>query len=96
MLRTTTKPHQLIKPTKICYSVVLLVFRKLSYQIYRNGLLKAEVLRLPQKVRTVLVRYLLLGIRILVYSCTGCSTSKIYLCLEEHIIIFPGEFNIQN
>ena len=46
--------------------------------------LKAEVLRVPQKVRTVLVWYLLLGICILVYSCTGCGTSKIYLCLEDN------------
>ena len=46
--------------------------------------LKAEILQVPQKVRAVLVRYLLFGIRILVYSCTGCGTSKIYLCLEDN------------
>ena len=88
MLRTNTKPHQLIKHAKISYSIVPLVFRKLSYRIYWNGLnggyLKAEVLQVPPKVRTVLVRYLLSGIRILVYSCTGCGTSKIYLCLEDN------------
>ena len=44
--------------------------------------LKDEALQVPQEVRTVLVRYLLLGIRILVYSCTGCGSSKIYLCLK--------------
>ena len=49
-----------------------------------NQVLKAEVLRVSQKVRTVLVRYLLPGIRILVYSCIGCGTSKIYLCLEDN------------
>ena len=58
--------------------------------------LKAEVLRVSQKVQTMLVRNLLLGIRSLVYSCTECGTSKIYLCLEEQVIIFPGEFKIQN
>ena len=88
MLRTNTKPHQFIKHAKISYSIVALVFRKLSYRIYWNGLnggyLKAEVLQVPPKVRTVLVRYLLSGIRILVYSCTGCGTSKIYLCLEDN------------
>ena len=46
--------------------------------------LKAEVLWVPQKVRTVLARYLLPVIRILVYSCIGFSTSKVYLCLEDN------------
>ena len=45
---------------------------------------KAEVLLVPQKVRTMLVRYILSGIRILVYSCTGCAISKIYLCLKDN------------
>ena len=58
--------------------------------------LKAEELWVSQKVETVLVRYLLSVIRILVYSWTGYSTSKIYLCLEEQVIIFPGEFKIRN
>ena len=44
--------------------------------------LKTELLRVSQKARTVLVRYLLPGIRILVYCCTWWGTSKIYLCLE--------------
>ena len=38
MLRTNTKPHQLIKHAKISYSIVSLVFRKFSYRTYRNGL----------------------------------------------------------
>ena len=38
----------------------------------------------PQKIRAVLVLYLLSGICILVCSCTGCGTSKIYLCLEDN------------
>ena len=38
MLRTNTKPHQLIKQAKISYSTVSLVFRKFSYRTFRNGL----------------------------------------------------------
>ena len=38
MLRTNTKPHQLIKHAKISYSIASLVFRKFSYRTYRNGL----------------------------------------------------------
>ena len=77
MLRTDTKPHQLIKNTKISNSRVSLVFRQFSYRTYWNGLN-----RVPQKIWTVLVWYLLSGIRILVYSSTGCG--KIYLCLEDN------------
>ena len=44
----------------------------------------AEVCWVTQKVQTVLVQYLLLGIRILVYSCRGCRTSKIYFCLKDN------------
>ena len=63
--------------------------------------LKAEVLWVPQKVRTVLVRYLLSEISILIYSCNECGTSKIYSCLEDHhfprqVIIFPGKFKTRN
>ena len=36
----------------------------------------------------MLVWYLLLGIHIIVYSCTGCSTSKICLCLEDNRLSF--------
>ena len=99
MLRTNTKPRQLIRQAKISYSIVSLVFHKFSYRTYRNGpneVLSAELLQVSQKVRTVLVRYLLLGIRILVYSCTGCRTSKMDLCLEEQVIIFLGDFKIRN
>ena len=38
MLKTNTKPHQLMKHAKICYSMVLLVFRKSSCGTYRSGL----------------------------------------------------------
>ena len=80
MLRTTTKPHQLFKDAKIISQIFILNLPKWSKPRY----LKAEVLRVPQKVWTVLLRYLLSGILILVYSCTGCGTSKIYLCLEDN------------
>ena len=36
VLRTNTKPQQLIKHTKISYSIASLVFRKFSCVIYRN------------------------------------------------------------
>ena len=70
----------LFKHTEISYSIVLLVFRKFSYRTYRNGL--------NQKVPTMLVWYLLSGMRILVHSRTGCGTSKIYLCLECNRSLF--------
>ena len=38
MLRTNTKPHQLIKHAKISYSIVSLLFHKFSYRTYQNGL----------------------------------------------------------
>ena len=56
----------------------------LSYRWSTPRYLKAEILEVPQKVRTVLVWYLLLEIHILVYSFTGCGTSKIYRCLEDN------------
>ena len=46
--------------------------------------LKVEAPLGPQKIRAVLVLYFLSGICILVCSCTGCGTSKIYLCLEDN------------
>ena len=52
--------------------------------------LKVEILQAPEKVRTVLVSYLMLGIRILVYSCTECGTSKIYFCLKDERSSFSG------
>ena len=78
----------LVRHTKVSYLIASVVFSRFSYFTYRNGLHRgtsklAERLQVPQKVRTVLVWYLLLGIRILVYSCTGCGTSKIYLYLED-------------
>ena len=73
--------------TKIFYFIALLVFRKFSYRTYRNGLNQVPQSwgpLGPQKIRAVLVLYLLSGICILVCSCTGCGNSKIYLCLEDN------------
>ena len=78
-LRKNTKPHQLIKHTKISHSIISLVFCKFLYRTYQNGLN-----RVPQEVWAVLVWCLLLGIRILVHSCTVCGTSKTCLCLENN------------
>ena len=39
---------------------------------------------LAQKIRAVLVLFFLLGICILVCSCTECGTSKFYLYLEDN------------
>ena len=83
MLRTNTNFQQLIKHDKISYSIVSFAFRKFLYQTYRNGLN-----RLPQMLQTVLVRYLLPEICILLFSYTGCGTSKIYLCLEDNRLSF--------
>ena len=86
MLRTNAKLHQLIKHAEISYSIVSLVFHKFSYRTYWNGLNqvpKAEVLRVPQKVQNMLVWYLLSGIHVLVYSCTGCGNSKIHLSHKD-------------
>ena len=83
MLRTNTKSHQFIKDAKISYSIFSLVFHKFSYQTYQNGLNQGISKLYEQKVRTMFVRYLLLEIHILVYSCTGCGTSKPYLYLED-------------
>ena len=90
MLRTNTKPNQLTKHAKISYSIASLVFRKFLCRTYRNGLN-----RVPQSLGTTstsksmsrvssIVCVSLFGIHILVYSCTGCGTSKIYLCLEDN------------
>ena len=38
MLRTNTKPHQLIEHAKISYSIASLALRKFSYRPYQNGL----------------------------------------------------------
>ena len=89
MLRTNTKPNQLITHAKI-YSIVSLVYisRIFVPNLPKYSKPSASRLRyseyIPQKVRTVLVRYLLSEICILVYSWTGCLTSKIYyICITD-------------
>ena len=86
--RASTKPHQFIKPARTSNYIISLVFCNFSCVTYWNGLkpmyLKAKVLGVLEKVWTVVVWYLLLGICILVYSYKGCGTSKIYLCLEDN------------
>ena len=84
VLRTNTKPHQLIKHAKISYSVVSFVFRKFSCLTSRNGLNWGTSKLRHSKCLSMLVWYLLSGLRTWVYSCTGCGTSKIYLCLEDN------------
>ena len=82
----------LIRHTKISYRKGSLLFRWFSCGTRRNGphrgTSRLGILHLPQIVRAVLVKYLLPGIHILVYSCTECSTSKIYLCLEDNMSSF--------
>ena len=91
-----TKPCQIIKHAKISYSTVSIVFHKFLCGTYQNSqnrgtskpYLKAEVLQVPQKVWTMLVWYLLMGISILVYSCTEWGTSEIYLYLKDNNLSF--------
>ena len=54
VLRTNTKPHQLIKHPHISYSVVSLAFRRFSCSTYRIGLryLKAEAFQVPHSKHT--------------------------------------------
>ena len=94
--RTNTKPCQIIKHAEISYSTVSIVFHKFLCGTYQNSqnqgtskpYLKAEVLQVPQKVWITSVWYLLMGIRILVYSCTEWGTSEIYLYLKDNNISF--------
>ena len=88
MLKKNTKPHQLIKHAEVSYSCISQIFVPYLPKWSKPRYLKAEVLWVPQKVWTVLVRYLLSGIRILVYKSTGCGTSKMYLCLEDNRSLF--------
>ena len=72
----------LIRHTKISYFIASLVQYLPKWSTARY--LRAEALQVLQKVRAVLIRYLLQGIHILVYPCTEWGTSKIYLCLEDN------------
>ena len=84
--------------TNLLLSRLKLLFRSLTFisQIFVRYLrkwskpkyLKAEALQVPQKIQTMLVWYHLYRIRILLYSCTGCGTSKIYFGLENNNSLF--------
>ena len=54
MLRTNTKPHQLIKHAKVSYSIVSLVFRKFSCCTYQNDLSRGT---LKQRYSEYLKKY---------------------------------------
>ena len=74
--------ENLIRHTKISYAIASLVFCRFSSGTYQNGLHWGK-----SKLRhfKYLKKYeLLLGICILVYSYTGCSTSKIYMYLKDN------------
>ena len=61
---------------------IVLVVAKNGYSV------NTEALQVPQKIRTMIVWYLLLGIPILVYSSTRCGNSKIDFCLEGNMSSF--------
>ena len=74
--------ENLIRHTKISYAIASLVFWRFSSGTYQNGLHWGK-----SKLRQFkyLRKYeLLLGICILVYSYTGCGTSKIYMYLKDN------------
>ena len=85
------------RSTRISFLIASLAFCRFSCVAYQNGLheipqngLQRDTLQVPQKIQTVLVWYLLLRIRILVYSWTGCGISKMYLCLKDNRSLFFG------
>ena len=87
MLRTNAKPQQLIKHIKISYSLTSLASRDCSRRTYRNGLNRGASKLKPSKYSksTNRVGWIpFVGNRILLYSYTGCVTSKNYLCLGDH------------
>ena len=99
MLRKNTKPHQLIKHVKISYSIVSLVFRKYLYRTYPNGLNQvAQSWGTPSIWKSTNRASSIPFVENPHFSILlqGCGTSKIYLCLEEQVILFPGEFKIRN
>ena len=55
-------------------------FHAVPTEMVQIEYIKAEALQVHQIVRTLLVWY----------SCTGCTTSKIYLCLEDNRSSFSG------
>ena len=85
VITTNTKTQQPIKNTKIpCVTCITQLFVRHLPKWSKLRYVKSEVLQVPQKMQAVLVYYLLLGTRSLVYSYTGCGTSKIHSCLEDN------------
>ena len=91
MLRTNTKPHQPINPAKICCSKASLVFCKFSYRTYQNGI--KRVLQIRGTPNTSKRTNRVSSIPFVEnphfsIPLTGCSPSKIYLCLEDNSLSF--------
>ena len=85
VLRTNANPQQLIKHTKISYSLTSLVSRDFSRRTYRNGLNRVPQSWSPpstQKVRTVLVGYLLSETAFYYTHTQGALPQKI-ICVSE-------------
>ena len=100
MLRTYGKPQRLIKHSKISYSIASLVFCKCSCVIYRNGpnrgtsklrhskyLKKYEPCQLIPFVENLHFSILVHRVR---------YPKNLFVSRKQQIIIFPGEFKIQN
>ena len=82
-----TKPQQLIKPSKISYSITSLVFRKFLYRTYRNGLNQGtQSWGTPSTAKSANPVSLIpfVAISHITILLQGCGTSKIYLCLEDN------------
>ena len=99
MLRRNTKPHELIKHVKTSYSIVSLVFHKFSYRTYWNGLNRVSqswgtpsISKSTNRVSSIPFvgnphfSILLHRLRYL----------KNLFMSQRKVIIFPGEFKIQN
>ena len=85
VLRTDQSLTNLIGHTKISFLLAFLVFSRFSCSTYWNGLHGGTSrLRYLESSETVLVWYLLLGIHTIVYSCTECGKSRIYLGFEDN------------
>ena len=100
VLRANTKPQQLIKHTKIFCSIALLVFRKFLCFTYRNSLnWGTSKLKYSKYLENYEPCYCntFCPECVLVYSFTGCQTSKVSLCLEDNRSSFlMDEFKIWN
>ena len=94
VLRTYTKYHQLIKLTKISYSIVSLAFRKFSSVTYRNvlnrGTSKPGHSKYFKKYRPCRYYVFCREFSFKQLFWTRCGTSKIYLCLEGDRSSFSG------